>query len=110
MAKISSTHLGLAVASYVEQDMYPQAEGFDKVFLAAALLALPNKSSKIVEEFKPMLEFLDVWTPDGMIELDALYQQMQAAFQKTGPIRYKGFGFSGSDVEKLYAIARQFAQ
>lgn len=110
MARISPSHLGLAVATYVEQDLYPQAKGFDKVFLAAAVLALPNKAHKMVEEFQPMLEFLDVWTPENMIELDSLYQHMQAAFQKTGPIEYKGFGFSGADVDKLYAIARQFAQ
>ena len=49
MARISPSHLGLAVATYVEQDMYPQAKGFDKVFLAAAVLALPNKAHKMVD-------------------------------------------------------------
>lgn len=110
MAKISPSHLGLAVASFAEQEMYPQTAGLEKVILAALITAMPGKSAKMVEDYKPVLDLLDVWTPDGMIDLDSLYQQMQAAFAKTGPVEFKGFGFSSVDVEKLYAIARSFAQ
>jgi hypothetical protein len=110
MAKISPSHLGLAVASFAEQEMYPQTAGLEKVLLAALIAAMPSKAAKMVEEYKPMLDLLDVWTPDGMIDLDSLYQQMQTAFAKTGTVEHKGFGFSSVDVEKLYAIARQFAQ
>lgn len=110
MARISPSHLGLAVGTFAEQEMYAQAEGIDKVFLAMAIMAIPTKASKLVEDFKPMLEFMDVWTPDGMIDLDTLHQRAQEAFTKTGPVKFKGFSLSSADVDKLYAIARQFAQ
>lgn len=110
MAKISPAHLGLAVATFAEQEMYPQTEGLDRPVLAALITAMPSKAAKMIEEYKPMLDILDVWTPDGMIDLDSLYQQAQAAFTKSGPVKYRKFQFSTADVEKLYAIARSFAQ
>ena len=108
--KISAQNLGIALGQYLEQELTPQAEGLRRVALYMAIPILSDKAQKMATRYKPMLEALDMMTPDGMLDLDVLYTRTKDAMHKAGKTAVFGVIFSEEDVEKIYALAKPLAQ
>lgn len=110
MAKISGQNLGMALGQFLEQELVPQADGLRKVMLYMAMPVVASKSAEMVEQYKPAIKALGAWTDDGMIDLDVLYPRLKDAVHKAGKVPVMGIIFDESDVDKLQAIAQQYAQ
>lgn len=110
MLKITGQNLGVAIGQYLEQELVPKATGLQKVMLYMAMPAVSAQAQAMVDKYNPMLSVLGALSDDGMIDLDALYPQLKDAVHKTGKVPVMGIIFDESDVDKLYAAAKQLAQ
>ena len=110
MPKISGQNLGVALGQYLEQELAPKADGVRKVILYMAIPVVGAQAQHMVEQYKPALSALGALTEDGMIDLDVLYPRLKEAVRKTGKVPMAGIIFDESDVDKIHAIAQQYAQ
>lgn len=108
--KISPQNFGLALSGYLEQELAPKSDGVRKVVLFMAIPVLTAKMPEVIRDFQQPLEWLGAWTQDGFIEMDVLYPALKDAVHKSGTVPIMGILFDESDVDKVYAMARQFAQ
>lgn len=110
MLKVTGQNLGLAIGQYLERELVPKATGLQKVMLYMTMTVISAQSQALVEKYTPILSVLGALSDDGMIDLDVLYPQLKDAVHKAGKIPVLGIIFDESDVDKLYASAKQLAQ
>lgn len=110
MPKISGQNLGIALGQYVEQELVPKADAMRKVMLYMTIPAISSQAPGMLERYRPALSALGGLTEDGMIDLDILYPRLKEAVRKTGKVPVMGIVFDESDVDKINAIAQQYAQ
>lgn len=110
MASISAESLGLALGNYLETELVPQSTGLQKVGLYLAIPVLQNKAQEMLEQFAPVLSFLDGMNDDGTICLDALYPKIKEAVHKAGRVPVMGIIFDEADVDNLYTLASKYAK
>lgn len=110
MSKISGQNLGIAMGQFLEQELIPQSDGIRKVMLYMAIPVLGTQAQQMIEQYKPAIKALGAMSEDGMIDLDVLYPRLKDAVHKAGKVPVMGIIFDESDVDKLYAIAKQLAQ
>ena len=110
MSKISGQNLGAAFGQFLEQELVPQADGLRKVMLYMAIPVVGTQAQQMFDKYKPALSALGALTDDGMIDLDVLYPRLKDAVHKAGKVPVMGIIFDESDVDKLNAVAQEYAQ
>lgn len=110
MSKLSGQNLGIALGQYLEQELVPKADGLRKVMLYMAIPVVGGQAQQMLDKYKPALSALGALTDDGMIDLDVLYPRLKDAVHKAGKVPVMGIIFDESDVDKLNAVAQQYAQ
>nr|DAJ86975.1 MAG TPA: hypothetical protein [Caudoviricetes sp.]DAV99904.1 MAG TPA: hypothetical protein [Caudoviricetes sp.] len=110
MSRITAENLSLAVCTYIESELIPQSSGLQKVGLYLAMPVIQTKAKALLEQFTPILGFLDSLNADGSVKPDVIFARIKDAVHKAGTVPVLGIIFDESDVDKLQAIASQFVQ
>lgn len=108
--KMSLGNIPALIGAYVEQEVVPKANGLQKVMSYLAVPVIGAQAQQMFTQYKPALSALGALTDDGMIDLDVLYPRLKDAVHKAGKVPVMGIIFDESDVDKLNAIAQQYAQ
>ena len=98
-----------ALAAWIEQEMVPHTNGWERAFAYAAAIAIAKRGEQLATAFAPALNVLGLTDGEGRVDIDAARTLAQETLAKTGKIHALGFIFGPDDVDSLAAVAEQHA-
>jgi hypothetical protein len=105
--KVTIEQMKEGLARYIDAEFTSRLQGFSKWVVPIASTAIINKKAdSLLSENKEILMSLGYMTPDGMIDIDKISNDLIAVANSTGPVteHFPILGdvtFSASDIESL---------
>lgn len=104
---VNIDQLKRGITAYAEAELCPKVSGIGQF---AAYFLLPSVSN-IVEakfhEFQASPLMADLFTENGLLELDEARDRASAALEKVGSLQVMGFRLEPSDADSLYEYIRR---
>lgn len=97
------------LASWIEAELEPKTNGWEKLVMVMAAIAIAKRGEALAEQFSGPLSILGLTDGAGRIDIDAARDLAREALAKTGKIHALGFVFGSNDVDSLAAIAEKNA-
>ena len=109
MKTISTSDIPQILATYVDTEIAPKAEGLQK-FMSYVLLGMAQrKTDALVASYAPTLKAAGIMPSDTTLDLELAHDITKFAMDKTGQVSVMNYIMDSSDVEALYNIARGYA-
>lgn len=95
------------IVKYVETELASKAVGFNKFAMYFILPKIPNKVTKLIDEYRhnPLAE--DFFDENGNLKLDEIYNAAKSAISRSGQFTVYNIIFNESDVDKLYNYIKE---
>ena len=98
----------LVLAQYIKQEIIPAIPNtFIKFALAGGSFLVMGKAERLIQQYLPMLQSMDIIDAEGNVDIDALYSATKEGLKATnGKLEIKGLIFNQNDVDKLYSMLK----
>jgi hypothetical protein len=103
MSNVEQIQIG--IKQFIEEELANKAMGFRKFTLYFAMPYIDNKVVEYVNNLKGLIP--EMFTEDGNIKIDEVYNSAKFAIKKTGQFEFMGIIFNETDIDKLYAHIRR---
>jgi hypothetical protein len=106
---ITHEQLRLALTRYIDAEFVQKVPGLKKWLVVLAVPEILSTFDKMMEENKEMLIARSYMHPNGMIDIDRVYQEIRQIAHETGEVieHLPLFGdvkFSVEDIDKLHRM------
>lgn len=98
----------LVLGQYIKDVMLPaMPSSLMKFALATGSVLVIGKAEKLVQQYLPMLQAMDIIDKEGNVDIESLYKAAKEGLKAAGgKIEIKGFIFNEQDIDKLYSMMR----
>lgn len=105
---VTLEHIHAGLAKYVDTEVAPKATGLTKFMVYFFVPSLKKIVNTKLEQLKATGLADDLFTEDGLIELDEAYNRAKTAIQHSGKIMIPQIGYiiDETDVDKLYQLIK----
>lgn len=96
------TDIELGVIDYIHQEIAAKATGLTKFLIYTGSFLGAAKGEKLIAQYLPILQQMDLIDEEGDIDIEALYNAAKQGIKQSGSFEYKGIIFDEKDIDKLY--------
>ena len=98
----------LVLGQYIKQEVIPAIPNpYMKFLLAGGSFLVMGKAERLIQQYLPMLQSMDIIDAEGNVDIDALYTAAKEGLKATnGKIEIKGLIFNQNDIDKLYSMLK----
>ena len=110
MARMSVDHVAEVLATYLDEQIAPKAQGLQKLGTYMFGIAAAKRGADIVKQYVPTMQMLGVMDDKEMIDIDMMSDIARKAMEKMGN-RFCAMGiiFDPSDIDLIADIAKRYA-
>lgn len=98
--KLQDVEMG--IIDYIHNEIAAKATGVQKFLIYTGSFFGATQVEKMISKYEPLLLQLGIITPEGDIDVEALYNAMKQGIDKSGKFEYMGIIFGKDDVESLF--------
>ena len=110
MSKMSVEHVADVLATYLDEQIAPKAQGLQKLGVYITGIAIARQSGQIARQYAPLLQTLGLLDDGQNIDIEAVADMARQAMGKMGnKVAAMGLIFDTSDIDILAGIAKKYA-
>lgn len=98
--KLADIELG--IMNYIHQEIAAKATGLTKFLIYTGSFLGAAKGEKLIAQYLPILQNMDLIDAEGNIDIEALYNAAKQGIKQSGSFEFKGIIFDEKDIDKLY--------
>ena len=106
---ISVEQLQSALIKYIDTEIGPKATGMTKFLIYFMAPSIPKIVNEKVKELQDTGIMTDLFTADGLIDIDAIYGRAKSAIERSGKILIPKLNYfvDGNDIDMIYEIIKR---
>lgn len=106
--KLADIELG--IIDYIHQEIAVKATGVLKFLIYTGSFLGASKGEKIIAQYLPILQQMELIDKDGNIDVETLYNAAKQGIKQCGSFEWKGIIFDEKDVDKVYSYIKNKKQ